>query len=194
MAISSHSPPEPVTQVVRDGVSRLLAAGAGRELAVMGGATARTTSLTAPHRSFVLELKDVARSRGLSAARPTGWRFLIRDGDNFVGIGESADALDGGASRFSKLDPASRAETIALALRRAESQVGDRDDFELRYLRIPSLFINAIWLHGLNRDFLLPTEGQSSEGDEPVDASGFLRALAPRARERLAVDDGELGG
>jgi hypothetical protein len=83
------------------------------------------------------------------------------------------------------------AGTLA-ALDRARSAV-TTGSFELRVLRIPALYVMALWLHGEsgNRDVVIPMApthhllepGRAYEGGE------FTSTLAPAASERLEFDD-----
>jgi hypothetical protein len=148
--------------------------------------------LIAPHQSYVLELKSVANEDGVGAAHPTGWRFLVRRGPEFIGVGETSEAMSGEASRFSKLEPAPEARSVARALRLVETAATDlRDDFEVRYLRIPALYTTTIWLHGSSTDFVMPIDAKKPD---LTDAKQFLHELAERARQRLDTDDKTIGG
>ena len=147
----------------------------------------------------LLSSEDVASKKGLDAARPTGWRFLVRVGSGFVGIGESAEADGGSSSRLAKLDSASRAQSLARLLESVEHIVEAEDpseDFELRYLRIPALVATSFWLHGPQSDLVVPIEidGQDSDLPQLMNASEYFESLVTPALKRLEEDEKEIGG
>src|SRR5512142_2659057 len=40
--------------------------------------------LTEPHQVFTLGLADLAAGKGLDAAKPTGWRYLVQEDDKVL--------------------------------------------------------------------------------------------------------------
>ena len=53
--------------------------------------------LTEPQQVFTLGLSDLAAGKGLDAARPTGWRYLVQEGDNVLASAETVAGPRGGA-------------------------------------------------------------------------------------------------
>ncbi|NUU21628.1 MAG: hypothetical protein HOV68_08960, partial [Streptomycetaceae bacterium] len=54
-------------------------------------ATVGPYTTVCPHRMFEIDLADLAAGRGVDAARPVGWRWLVHDGHRTVGAVEVAD-------------------------------------------------------------------------------------------------------
>ena len=48
-----------------------------------------TLQLGEPQQVFTLDLTDLAAGKGLDAARPTGWRYLVQEGDNVLASAET---------------------------------------------------------------------------------------------------------
>ncbi len=190
-------PPERSWQAVREGIADLLEADPSRsELIGAGGET--SPMLTAPHRSYVLALADLINDKGVGAAHPTGWRFLVRDGDRFLGVGETEEVSQA-ESDFAQFDSASLALRTAGALREVEARATSlNQDFEVRYLRIPEVLCSGLWLHGVRSDLLMILETarprpQAADHDL-VEAEEYLRALADEVRAEPVADDDLIGG
>ena len=144
-------------------------------------------SLTEPHQVFALGLDDLIAGRGLEAAKPTGWRYLVQDGEKVVASAEKPMPGTAGDHVFSAINEgrfvASTAEAIGRA--RALPEVG-KGSFELRYLQVPGLYASALWLHaaGGGGDLLVPLAPSPLEAAAgvPVPAGRLLEELASRAR------------
>lgn len=141
-------------------------------------------ALAAPHQVFTMGLDDVAAGGGLDRARPVGWRFLIQEDGHPVASAETTHGTDGTdeVSHFNE-GPFVAATDQAMTTVRDLPQL-QATGFELRLLRIPSVYMMALWLHSPATDLLVPL-APSPIGKEgkPVPATEFFAELAELARQ-----------
>ncbi|MFF5210524.1 hypothetical protein [Streptosporangium sp. NPDC000396] len=112
--------------------------------------------VSTPHQVFTIGLDAIESGAGLDAARPVGWRYLITASGNVIASAEITQAPDGTPQ------PAQFTEGVfvgatatAVQAARALPQL-EKAAFELRLLRIPSLYLMALWLHSPATDLLVP--------------------------------------
>ena len=75
-----------------------------------------TLQLTEPHQVFTLGLTDLAAGKGLDAAKPTGWRYLVQEGDNVLASAETV-AGPRGEQVFSAFNEGRFVDSSAKAMR-----------------------------------------------------------------------------
>jgi hypothetical protein len=116
-----------------------------------------------PHPVFFVPLDALSEGKLLGAATHTSWRYLIVRGETAI-----AEAELSAKQRGSKGGSAKELEFLGLtqgpftigtieALSAAEKL--DRvakADYELRLLKVPGVYLVALWLHGENDDLLIP--------------------------------------
>lgn len=122
------------------------------------------------HPVYVATLDDLASGKLLAAARQTGWRYLLVEHDEVVGEAELTAGRSGakgakkGAKRtshkgleFAGLTHGPFAGATVDGLHAAERlpQV-EKADYELRLLKVPAVYLVALWLHGANEEILVP--------------------------------------
>ncbi len=185
MPLRTPAPPASADQAARGAFQAAADARAFR-LPALRNATG-PLQLAQPHQVFTLGLDDLAAGRGLAAARPTGWRYLVQDGGNAVAAAETVAAGPGDGHVFSAFNEgrfvASTAEAIQAA---GESPETSQDDFEVRLLHVPALHVMALWLHGQDAaagDLLMPLEPSpvQTPAGRPAPAAVLLRELAARS-------------
>lgn len=168
MALHAPEPAGGESDVVREAVYTFAQ---NRQFRTEGLRTARPDALTVtdPHQVFNLRLDDLRSGAGLSAANPTGWRYLVRDGDRVVAAAESLAAPTGDQPVFSHFNegPFVPATAAALAVAGSDRRVADRR-LVPRLLHIPALHAVALWLH--------PEEAAA---DASRDGADLLVPLAP---------------
>lgn len=175
-----------------DAVREHLAAVAGRpefpERALTESAP-RGVSLSAAHDVYSAGVDELAAGGGLASATPVARGFLVMDGPNAVASVEQ-DTEGGGVS--STEGPF--AEATAKAIERAEEDPRLADgDYQLRALRVPGLYLMAVWLKDQNGDgdVVIPLDPAPA----PLEAgrSYHLHELEPElasmSRERLSFKD-----
>lgn len=146
MSLRIPTPPASAADAARTAFQAAVGARAFR-LPALRNATG-PLELAHPHQVFNLGLDDLTAGRGLAAARPVGWRYLVHDGGNAVAAAETVPSGPGDSHVFSAFNEGgfvgSTAEAIRAAEQLPETQQGD---FELRLLHVPALHVMALWLH-----------------------------------------------
>lgn len=156
--------------------------------AASGGPGALTAVL--PHRMFEIDLADLASGRGVDAARPVGWRWLVHDGVHTVGAVEVADSGTGQlVARYTE-GPFTTCTDAAVATVRSLPQI-ERGFYELRLLHIPGLYTVALWLADLVgwQDLLVPL-APAPTGVQPLrpyPATELAHILGARGRHLLTA-------
>jgi hypothetical protein len=130
---------------LRDGIALLSQRG---EFTARALRKVRPEQLTAtvPHAVFTLAL-DAARDGVLERAEATGWRYLLGVGTEVMVSADTYPVENDGYQLAQVTDgPFVRgtAEALAAADAAAEERV---EDYELRLLHIPALYLMAVWLH-----------------------------------------------
>ena len=152
-----------------------------------------TLQLAEPHQVFTLGLSDLAAGKGLDAAKPTGWRYLVQEGDNVLASAETVVGLRG-EQVFSAFNEGRFVDSSAKAMRavREFPEVG-QGGFELRLLNVPGLYVLALWLHETQGkgDFLVPLAPSPVEtpAGKPVPAAVLLKELAAKAQAPIEAAD-----
>ncbi|MEM7557916.1 MAG: hypothetical protein AAF394_02210 [Planctomycetota bacterium] len=150
-------------------------------------------SYTEPHKYYTVPLEAILSGQLIGAALPRNWRYLIVNDD--IGVGElelsSSVNADGEnvVDRFVALHHGGAAQATLNALHRAESDKAfESEDFELRFLRVCSLYFDAVWLHSEKRDHIIPTTDaiellKLGQVYSPSDVIGVLTPQAVKAQE-----------
>jgi hypothetical protein len=102
-----------------------------------------------PHPVYELGLDDLAAGKGLGAARRVAWRYLLVANDQLRQAAEIIEDPRGGGSQCGALTTgfvAGAVEAFRIAEQLPEVQ---RGAYEIRALRIPSLYVMSLWLKDL---------------------------------------------
>jgi len=147
-------------------------------------------ALAAPHDVYAIGLDRLAAGAGLEAAEVVGQRFLVLDDDRAVA---SAELTPGGGFQSNE---GPFVGATAEAIRAAEDSPDLADgNYELRLLRIPGIYLVALWLRDEDGDGggdvilpLAPTPAPLEAGHRyaPAELQPLLRELA---QARLAMPD-----
>ncbi len=181
--------PEPAaSDVVREAV-RTFSGGRRFRTDQLRAAEPDSLTLSDPHEVFTLGLDDLRSGAPLRAARPTGWRYLVRSGDRVVAAAESVPAAtDPTAQVFAQFNegPFVTATARALDSARSEPQVAEQH-FTQRLFHVPALHAMALWLHpdDGDGDLLVPLAPFPLDVRTGVatPAAPLMRRLAERAAE-----------
>jgi hypothetical protein len=142
-----------------------------------------------PHPVYVATLDDLAAGKLLGAAKQTGWRYLLVHSDAAVAEAEltAGRRPAKGAKRpqhkeleFAGLThgPFTGATIDGLHAAERLPQIA-KADYELRLLKVPAVYLVALWLHGGSEDILVPL-GQPPGGlkkNKAYTEAGVIRAL-----------------
>jgi hypothetical protein len=121
----------------------------GERMNALAGATPDELEVEAPHEVYTLGLDQVTSGVDLGTVVPSGWRYLLRQGDSAVAVAQTL--IDGGGQPvFAQFNSGPFVESTEEALGQAEAYAGGVDDVELepRLLHVPALHAMALWLHG----------------------------------------------
>jgi hypothetical protein len=159
-------------------------------------------SLSLPHQVFTAGLEELAGGQDLTqAAQLTGWRALLEEDRQVVAAAEvpAAPREPTGAS----INRGALVQSTVAALETAERhEPVSSEAFEPRLLRIPALYVTALWLHraGEGDDFVIPLAPapQPLNAGEVYDGPRFAGQVADMARSvaaayQAAERPGELG-
>jgi len=157
MAINLPTPPKEGLEVLRGAITELMSRPESNTFAATAGVASEYISVAAPHRVYFVGADEVAAGRLLGAARLTGWRYIVLAGERPLFAAELSFAGEGKRLEFSHTNRGPFVEGTIKGVRVAEGLEDIRaGNFELRLLGVPSLSLNALWLHAVDRDFLLP--------------------------------------
>lgn len=129
------------------------------------------------HPVFVLGVNQVLDGQGLDAAREIGLRVLVEPDGRLTAAAEIAGQ---GVSRPLTRPQLSSGVRLRRALAAVQSQMaGDSDvTIELRALRVPSLYVDALWLHNDAVDLFYPVETDDNQLLERDEFVAYLHNLA----------------
>ena len=150
------------------------------------------------HPVYFVPLDALADGKLLQAAKQTSWRYLLVQDNEPIAEAELASgsrSAKGAKSRaldFVSLThgPFARATVDALGAAERLPQV-DREDYELRLLKIPAVYFVALWLHGARGDILMPM-GNPPGGlkpNEPYSEAQVIDALRGSVEQARRFDD-----
>jgi hypothetical protein len=185
MPITQPEPPPGVRQAVDTALDQL-AGTSGSLVHTLARDRPEALSPTLPHPVFQLGLSDLTERGSVESARLTGWRYLLRQGDEIVATAETVVGR-AGEQQFSQVTRGPFAVSTAAALEVAEALPEARErSYELRLLHVPALYAMALWLHddGKN-DRLIPLDPspEGIESNRPYEADEFLRILGDIAKQ-----------
>jgi hypothetical protein len=191
-----REPPAEVRQVVDVAIGHL-AGVPGSLLHTLGQDLPGDLVRTVPHPVFNLGLSDLTTAAVLEAARPTGWRYLLRQGDRVVASAETVTSR-AGRQEFAQINSGPFVASTAAALETADAlpQTIDRS-YEPRLLHVPALHSMALWLHSDRKDDLLIPLDPAPEGIEPnhaYPADELIGILADKASRMPTLDPGDPRG
>jgi len=158
--------------------------------AAAGGAGAGVMP-AAKHPAYTMGVDQVAAGSGVSKAVPTSWRAFLVMGQSTVALGEVA-ASGGQLARDASISEGRLVDRAVEAIQFAEqSAVVAQQDFELRFLHIPGIYVLALWLHGL-QDLFVPVLGPGLKTLQFYSEADLFKAIQPAATE-LQKQTGDQG-
>jgi hypothetical protein len=197
MPLHIPEPPAQADAVVRSTFRAFVESGNFR-LPALRNATG-PLQITQSHQVFTLGLTDLVAGRGLEAARLSGWRFLLNDGEKVVAAAETVITGAGAEHLFAGFNEGPFAAATADAIRAVQGLPEvEGGNFELRLLRVPALYFTAVWLYeaGGTGDLLAPL-APAPAGIAPgraIAATTLLRELASNAAAAAAVGPADSSG
>lgn len=183
MPLHLPDPPQDVPDKVKSKL-HAFADGAKFSTRALRGARKDDLDLSTPHQIFTLGLDDIASGAGLGRAQPVGWRYLVEDGGQLIASAETTLTPDGTheVSQFTEGPFVGETDKAVKAIRRLPQL--EAAGFELRLLRIPALYVMALWLHAPVTDLLVPLAPSPIGKDgKAMPATEFFADLASLASE-----------
>jgi hypothetical protein len=183
MPLHMPHPPPGLPDTIRSGV-RNLAGHPHISTEALRGATPDEVDVSTPHQIFTMGLDDLAAGRGLDAAWSVGWRYIVEAAGRPISSAETTLAEDGTTHLLSHVNEGpfvgATADAVRAVQARPELQAAD---YELRLLRIPAIYVMALWLHSEATDLLVPL-APSPVGKEGhvVPAAELMSELSQLAR------------
>jgi hypothetical protein len=191
MALHTAVPDPEVVEVVRGHLAQLVGRPEFRERA-LARANPLGIALAAPHDVYVLGLDELAAGTRLADARLVAHRFLVLDDSAALASAEVAADDHGGFM----VTEGPYVEGTVRAIEGAEART-DATDAEVRLLRIPALYLVALWLHEPDGegDLLVPVDPapRPLEAGRYYSSDELLSELARMARRRADGPD-DAGG
>lgn len=135
-------------------------------------------SYSEPHDVYVAQLSDVAG--GALNARKTGSRFLLVDGARAV-----ADIEFDNQSTFAGLHQGPFVAATVKGLMCAVDNQKYTAEYELRFLKVPALYLMCLWFVNATDQLFMPLE-PAPHGVEPCrlySEKDLLNAVAPLAKD-----------
>jgi hypothetical protein len=191
MPLRIPDPPAEGLGIIRSALSSAMNQPASTMASVIAEAGPENLTTAAPHQIFFVGLRDIAEGRLLEAAQVVGWRYLIFKGEQPLAAAELKVGAAEGRLEFSNLNRGLFVGSTIEGVARAEDMAVVRDnDFELRLLDIPSLYVVALWLHG-DSEILIPLPPSRPELEQftPYSEEEVIARLRQPARERLELDE-----
>jgi len=139
-----------------------------------------------PHPVYYVSLDALADGKLLAAATQASWRYLLVQDDAAVAEAELSvgrrGAKGAGAKPLAFLGlthgPFTAATIESLGAAERLPQVAAAD-YELRLLKVPAVYLAALWLHGADDDILIPM-GEPPGGlkkNRPYTEAAVIKAL-----------------
>ena len=203
MALENAIPPAEAGPLLADALNRLSAVGGGAADAVKPEALGRLAQ-ACPHPVYLVDTIDIASGKQLSAARLVAWRFLILDRQTAIGAIELSCDPDGGNLKFASFNVGGFVQETQKCVNRAEQLVEVKNgSYELRALRLPSVYIMSLWLKNKSadgKDLIVTMQPPGSPSPLTVstlggapgqiqhDSSDFFDALRPLTQQARVTD------
>jgi hypothetical protein len=146
------------------------------------GARKDQLDISTPHQVFTMGLDDITSGAGLDRAQPVGWRYLVEEGGQLIASAETTLAPDGTheVSQFTEGPFVAETDKAVKAVRKLPQL--EAAGFELRLLRIPALYVMALWPVAPATDLLVPLAPSPIGKDgKAMPAAEFLADLSELA-------------
>jgi len=191
MSIEYPKPPAEADRAANDGVldvhrSETRGRAPARSLRDIGEGGRR---LASPHAVHNLGLADVAKPGRLADAPMTAWRYLVEEAGATVASAEVGVDARGAVRGLDHVNEGPFVKGTAAAQKAAAKLPQVRDGkVEARVIRIPALYVMALWLKDLDGDddVVVPMAPAPPflEANRPYTEREFLRAVAGPAKAR----------
>ncbi|MBA4148855.1 MAG: hypothetical protein H0X66_12135 [Verrucomicrobia bacterium] len=119
--------------------------------------TVEKLRISEPDTSYFVRLDELISGRLCAAAQLNSWRFLLSNGDEVIGEVElNANEKRGKLMEFVAIHQTHFSAASVQALKKAEKLTKENGQYEVRQLKIPSVYLVAIWFHSETDDLIVP--------------------------------------
>jgi hypothetical protein len=186
MGLTAKAPPAGGSGIIREALANL-ASGPPTDLESLAAGAPSNLNIAAPHPFYFVGLTDVAEGRLLAGAILKGWRYIVLQDDETIGTANLIVSEQDQSLQFSHISHGPFAQNTVEGIRRAESLPDvANDDYELRLLDIPGLYVVALWLHGVDDKLIpLPPTNRVLEPYKSYSEGEMTAALREPALQRL---------
>lgn len=146
-------------------------------------------TLFSGHPVYNIPLSAIRRLEGTEKAELLSWRYLVRAGKRTIGAAEVNPQED--RFVFASFNQGPYVKGTERVVEWAGSQQDlKRIEYEFRVLRLPSLYVMALWLHAQDdRDWIIPMDLAPAhlKAHRKYTSTEFCEALAPLVRSPSQV-------
>ncbi len=197
MTVSLAQPPHAVEQVTRDRMQQIARQNDFRVEALVA-AKPEQIRLDSGHPVYNVGLNDLVHGTPLARLPLTSWRFIVGSGTAAVSAAETLDGGAGGEARFASVNAGPFVDGTTQAFASvSKDPTFATGDWEMRVLRVPALYIFAVWTHDKagNADRIRPIAPAPAylDASRTYSWDEFVAAVRPQAEAKLAGDDGLRG-
>jgi hypothetical protein len=192
MPVTFVSPPRQVIQITQHQLQDM-AQHKHFTVEPLAAAEPSKIELASAHAVYNIGLTDLLSDRPLTAAPLTAWRFIVNAGTTDSAAAETHQDPEQGIPIFASVNAGPFvAGTIAALKTLATDPAFAKGDWEGRMIRIPALYLMAIWAHEkkTNADLIRPTAPVPPflDADKTYTWPEFKAALQQPAKQKLASD------
>jgi hypothetical protein len=192
MPISLAQPPQAVQELTQARIKEISSAGHFR-VASLATAKPEQISIASGHPVYNLGLQEVVNNTPPANLQLSSWRFIVQGNGPEPTAAETLPAVAARAAEFSSVNSgpfvAGTTEAFASVMKDPTFTSGN---WEIRLLRIPALYLFAVWVHEQNGsdDRLRPINPAPAYLDtaKTYTWNDFLAAIKPEAQQKLSSD------
>jgi hypothetical protein len=197
MPVTFAEPPRQVTQITQRQLQDM-AQQKHFTIAPLATAEPSKIELTSGHAVYNIGLSDLLSDKPITAAPFTAWRFIVNAGASESAAAETLQDPEQGIPTFASVNSGPFVTgTIAALKTLGTDPAFTKGDWEGRMIRIPALYVMAIWAHEkkTGADLIRPTAPVPPYLDAAKTYTWpeFKAALLQPARQKLASDNDTKG-
>lgn len=153
------------------------------------GAKSADLGLSHGHPIATVGLQDVLEKRGVDSLTVSAWRFLIGGSETPAAALEMMVGVGGEPPRIVSVNAGPFVDSTSSAISyAAKCTEAGASDFEVRMVRVPGLYMMALWLHSANAEpffVVLEPAPPGVEARHSYRWDDLVEALKGPAQERL---------
>jgi hypothetical protein len=193
MPVTFAQPPQQVAEVTRNKLQDMARQQHFR-IASLAAAQPDQIEIASGHPVYNIGLQDLLSNKPLSSLPLTAWRFIVRSGATDAAAAETLTDPQQSTASFASVNSGPFVSgTIAALQSLSTDPAFAKGDWEGRMIRIPALFIMAIWAHEkASGEDIIRVSAPAPEYLDPRKSytwDQFKAAVEGPAKQKLAFDD-----